>query len=452
MRSLSFILNGENVTQETADQLSQHFKQLNSMGIVCEYLLYRSTPPDLAASPGVYFVVSKHEQIAPFYKAIVSSTGDRLIVTTVENAIADKGNEIARSASTRRNFLVAVPAKRTEGVLNLVGIRVIKRAPFIVATRDFATSYPDKLLNSGNAIPLANQLLSLILLPQLRTHLPDVVIKRKVYIRPYKQIFKRWYRSKKERAFQYYDAKRANYLSGKVPTVTYSDSMPVFIICHDRFKPLKKLVDWLEDEGMHNIYLVDNASTYPPLLEYYDQTPYEVIRLNANIGHTSPWVTGIVSMYAKDQPYIVTDPDVIPAKGSHGAVERFCELLTKYPERRKVGFGLKINDLPDHYELKKHVIAWEKRYWSTEKEPGVYDAEIDTTFAVYRKDAGYVLGPSLRTGGKYVARHEPWYIDSANPSEEIRYYRSHADKEIGSWGISETEATDTYLGNLSAPS
>jgi hypothetical protein len=32
-----------------------------------------------------------------------------------------------------------------------------------------------------------------------------------------------------------------------------------------------------------------------------------------------------------------------------------------------------------------------------------------------------------------VARHLPWYADSANPTEEERYYRSHTDAGVNSW-------------------
>ena len=220
-----------------------------------------------------------------------------------------------------------------------------------------------------------------------------------------------------------------------------------FIICRDRLLPLKKLVTWLEDEGLRNIYFIDNASTYEPLLEYLSTTPYTAIRLNVNAGHTAPWSEGIVQLYAAGKPFIVTDPDVIPSRDSHGAVKFFAELLNRHLERRKVGFGLRIDNLPDHYELKDHVISWEEQFWVSEVEDNVFDAEIDTTFALYRPHTPYVMGPGLRTGGKYVAEHEPWYIDSNNIPTEAKYYRDHADKTVGSWGMTSDDVSHVYVKN-----
>jgi hypothetical protein len=40
---------------------------------------------------------------------------------------------------------------------------------------------------------------------------------------------------------------------------------------------------------------------------------------------------------------------------------------------------------------------------------------------------------ALRTGFPYVARHLPWYADSAHLGDEDRYYRAHADPTISNW-------------------
>ena len=43
---------------------------------------------------------------------------------------------------------------------------------------------------------------------------------------------------------------------------------PVIITVRDRITYLKKLLLWLENAGQHEIWLCDNASTYPPLVEF----------------------------------------------------------------------------------------------------------------------------------------------------------------------------------------
>ena len=50
---------------------------------------------------------------------------------------------------------------------------------------------------------------------------------------------------------------------------------PIFVIVRDLLSPLQQLLDWLERAGHDRIILVDNASTYPPMLEYLcDDRPH----------------------------------------------------------------------------------------------------------------------------------------------------------------------------------
>ncbi|MGZ7005961.1 MAG: hypothetical protein ACXVLX_10200, partial [Ilumatobacteraceae bacterium] len=43
-----------------------------------------------------------------------------------------------------------------------------------------------------------------------------------------------------------------------------AEQYPVFIPVRDRLSPLVELLGWLESVGQHDIWLIDNASTYPP--------------------------------------------------------------------------------------------------------------------------------------------------------------------------------------------
>ena len=79
--------------------------------------------------------------------------------------------------------------------------------------------------------------------------------------------------------------------------------------------------------------------------------------------------------------------------------------------------------------LKQEVIDWESQFWKKELEPNVYNAPIDTTFAVYKP---YFKGEIIdfndtyiRTGFPYTIRHLPWYINSNSLSDEDKYYLSH---------------------------
>jgi GT2 family glycosyltransferase len=209
---------------------------------------------------------------------------------------------------------------------------------------------------------------------------------------------------------------------------------PIFIICRDRLSALEGLINWLEQHELRNIILVDNQSTYPPLLDFFITTTYQVLRLDQNLGHKSPWTSGAVQSFAQDAYYVVNDPDVIPAESCpHDVLDHFWHILNDFPVFDKVGLGLKIDDLPNHYSLKKSVIEWEGQFWEKEVRSGVYEAGVDTTFALYRPNTDYFIHPSLRTGHPYVARHLPWYTDSSQLSLEDRYYRNHANQTVNSW-------------------
>ena len=213
--------------------------------------------------------------------------------------------------------------------------------------------------------------------------------------------------------------------------ITYAKDITVMVICRDRLDPLRDLVDWLEEEGMTNIHLIDNDSTYPPLLHFLATTPHTVHRLGRNVGHTSPWLPELDRL--RQGPFIVSDCDVIPDAGSHGAVEHFVELLNRYRSILKVGFGLHIDDLPDSFDRRAEVVAWESPFWQRPLVDHVYMATLDTTFALHRPKTLYTLGPALRTGGRFMARHEPWYQDSSAITDDLAYFRSRANGST-TWG------------------
>lgn len=444
MKSVSYIINASGLTESSFFKIQELLTSLKQDQLA-EVLFYDVADQE-AYQPStrlMQIVMSSQTGVSSLQKAVASASGDNLVFTTVSNVIAGF-EDILKSAQQIGNYQVGLPLSLS-GVENRLGIYRINKCPFVVASKSFALSHTGANLNLEGIVQTANNQLELGPIdPVPTTKPPEFVIKKLTVYRPLLKLIKRKVRHVQKLRADRQEEARVLRLRNNVLDVPFSRDMPVFIICRDRVEPLKKLVDWLEKEEMNNIIFIDNASTYPPLLGYLEETTYEVVRLSENAGHTSPWSKGIVQTYAKNVPFIVTDPDVIPDKGAHGAVERFCELLTKYPERTKAGFGLKIDDLPDHYSLKDHVISWEAQFWESTVEPDVYDAEIDTTFAVYRQNTPYTLGPGLRMGGEYIARHEPWYIDSKNPDEELMYYRKHADKVIGSWGIDALDVTRTY--------
>lgn len=203
-------------------------------------------------------------------------------------------------------------------------------------------------------------------------------------------------------------------------------NIPIIINNFNRLAFLKKLINSLESRGYSNIYIIDNHSTYPPLLEYYNSCPYTVFRLNKNVGFKAIWETGIYEQFKHDY-YVYTDADMeIDEMCPKDFMNHFVDILEKYPTAQKVGFGIRIDDLPDSYTNKNKVIEWEGQFWSNEIEPGIYLAAVDTTFALYRPFCGGTADWNqkvFRTGSPYLIRHLPWYNLDESISEE-KYYLS----------------------------
>jgi len=209
---------------------------------------------------------------------------------------------------------------------------------------------------------------------------------------------------------------------------------PIIITTRDRLEPLLPLVAWLEKIGQQEIWFCDNQSTYPPLVEYLQATKYQVRFNEINLGHRGPWLSGLVTELGLDCHFIISDPDVVPcAECPNDVLAIFEATLNEHPEIDKVGFGLRIDDLPEHFSHADSVRLFEAQWWKSIYKPGFYFSPIDTTFAMYRPGEGHQNQKSLRAAPPYVARHLPWYQDSANPSADARYYVEHADSLIINW-------------------
>lgn len=212
-------------------------------------------------------------------------------------------------------------------------------------------------------------------------------------------------------------------------------SIPIVINNRNRYTFLKELVDFLIKSHYTNIYIIDNNSSYPQLLDYYEELKemgIKIFALDKNLGFKALEMIPIYKKIKKGY-YIYTDPDVLPVdECPDDFVEYFYNLLQKYSTVQKVGFSLKIDDLPNHFDKKQDVINWEKQLYKVKLEDGVYEAPVDTTFALHRplsRISTQGRFKHIRTTFPYEARHLPWYNNSMNLSEEEKYYIDHV--EIG---------------------
>jgi len=135
-----------------------------------------------------------------------------------------------------------------------------------------------------------------------------------------------------------------------------SKNIPIVILNRDRLEPLKEQVNCLISYGYTNIIIIDNYSTYPPLLEWYKETNVQVFHntLTENSCHAfrdlvymgHPIFTSIVSDW-----YVFNDSDIIPTDGvPDNFIEHLIEYAKKY-NKSKVGMSIEINDIDRSYPL-----------------------------------------------------------------------------------------------------
>lgn len=218
-------------------------------------------------------------------------------------------------------------------------------------------------------------------------------------------------------------------------------NIPIFIISYNRLHYLKLLVESLENKGYTNISIIDNQSSYPPLLDYLSSTKHKVFYMDKNYGHKVFWIHESFRKIIETQYYVVTDPDILPIQQCpDDFMEQFYKILQDNPKVPKVGFSLKIDDIPNHNEYKDYIIKWERGFYDKPLESKgykIYDAPIDTTFALYRPTIDILNDElffnAIRTGYPYQARHLAWYINQKQLDEESIFYKQHTINGYSTW-------------------
>jgi hypothetical protein len=198
----------------------------------------------------------------------------------------------------------------------------------------------------------------------------------------------------------------------------------VIINNKNRLSTTKKLVYDLLERNTKEIWILDNQSTYEPLLEWYDTVPNEVkVHRLVNYGHMALFSSGVLNAIKEDW-CIYTDSDI---QVNTNMPKEYQSIMLEYALKydiNKIGLALDISDLPNHYMFKAQVLRNEHRWWLEEIETNAYLADTDTTFALNKKCDQF---KSIRLAGDFTAKHIPWYLDLENISEEERYYMDNVD-------------------------
>lgn len=202
---------------------------------------------------------------------------------------------------------------------------------------------------------------------------------------------------------------------------------PVFIVSFNRLTTLKGMLDYFKQIPEFYPVVIDNASTYPPLLDFFaTDRSFELIRLPKNVG---PWTCFRRNFHLgfSSEFFAFSDCDLDLSGVPLDVFNKMRRGLRKHPDKRKVGVSIEVNDIPRH-DAKRYgfIQASERPCWE-KKIDGYWDVNVDTTFALYRNvDQTYAITDSLRLDRPYTAKHVPWYNDMDNLSEEEEYYLLHS--------------------------
>lgn len=209
---------------------------------------------------------------------------------------------------------------------------------------------------------------------------------------------------------------------------------PVFVNVFNRLSYTKQMVEYLMTVPDCEPIIIDNCSTYEPLLEWYNSSPCRIVRLDSNLGHIAPWVSGVIS--EADDLYVVTDPDLDLTECPIDILKLLEDGLVTY-DLLKCGLSIRIDDLPDT-PIANHAAGHERQFWRpVSGDPRFFHALVDTTFAIYsnkRHPNEYGLHPAMRSAPPYTCRHLPWYITPETATEEDLYYLNTKTSVASWWG------------------
>jgi FkbM family methyltransferase len=198
------------------------------------------------------------------------------------------------------------------------------------------------------------------------------------------------------------------------------NDIPIVIVAYNQLTYIRNMVFQCLPLTK-KIYIIDNKSTYEPLLSWYkEETPkfksIELIRNKGNEGHLT-WKK-YISRFPDE--YIITDPDLyFNPKMPPNSIDILSNIGKKY-NAEIIGLALDISDHNDFISktaFGQTIYAWESKFWKNKinntDDIDIYQAAIDTTFALRSKSRKN--GKSLRVAGDFTSKHMPWYTEDKSP-------------------------------------
>lgn len=220
------------------------------------------------------------------------------------------------------------------------------------------------------------------------------------------------------------------------------DSIPCIVVSYNNGIYTNNTVRQLSCYGLTPI-VIDNASSDPTTLETLDTLQRTgralVARSDHNFGHLVGFLPKLYPLlpevFAYTDPDLAFNPD-LPTD----FLSILADLTTRYGVF-KAGFAMELpeneptietpvrvtRDKPFVFRQHYTVREWESQFWAKplqHESLDVFAADVDTTFAVYRK-TNYRgdFFDAIRVGGQFSAIHLPWFprLDLFDQDSRKRY-------------------------------
>jgi hypothetical protein len=212
--------------------------------------------------------------------------------------------------------------------------------------------------------------------------------------------------------------------------------IPIVIICWNNYFFVKNFINQLK-KFSNPIILLDNNSSYKPLLDYYIEiknelkNKIEIRMLEKNYGHN----VYIELSNTLPDIYLLSDPDLELNKNiPSNFVNQLLNISNKY-KSYKTGSALLLDDKENfidcpNYTGGKNIEDWESQFWVNKINDDnyeLYNASIDTTLCLINKN--YINeNLNIRVAGNFTAKHLPWYkeyIKNNISKDEIQNWKTN---------------------------
>jgi glycosyltransferase involved in cell wall biosynthesis len=220
--------------------------------------------------------------------------------------------------------------------------------------------------------------------------------------------------------------------------------LPIVIPVFNNLTYLSNTINFFKSKGFNEYLILNNGSQYNTLEEYFSGLSEDVTILDLPDNPGPRVYFENQNLYRKlPEKFILTDPDLgFKKELDKESVLHLFDLCDQH-RLYKIGSALTLDiDEPNCLDMqfisqrgsstiRQGEIGYYRSFCGiTKYGDTIYNAPIDTTFAVYNKRyfAGNVQLANCRVAGRYSAIHYGWYDVPPIPKKEYEFYKKIIEK------------------------